>query len=179
MLWRSALSGTFHGPLCNCFRGAFPVIDAKTLEADVLDNLLPRYTHDSVAFLVDLLKTRQANPEGSFVDWLRSLRKAEITEGAYGRLTEIFGTCSRQSAVSDQDLRAPKEDPSFPSPSVYPPVRSARPVPPRWGRCYHTPATKFASIRCRARSGWRMLDSSSSPSANFTLAKILHLLTSA
>jgi hypothetical protein len=41
MLWQSALSGTFHGSLCNCFRGAFPVIDAKTLETDVLDYLLP------------------------------------------------------------------------------------------------------------------------------------------
>jgi hypothetical protein len=88
MLWRSALSSTFHGPLCNCFRGAFPVIDAKTLEADVLDYLLPCYTHDPVPFLVDLLKTRQASPEGSFVDWLSSLRKAEITECSYRRLTE-------------------------------------------------------------------------------------------
>jgi hypothetical protein len=88
ILWRSALSGAFHGPWCNCSRAAFPVIDAKTLEADVLDYLLPRYAYDSVAFLVELLKTRQANPEGSFVDWLRSLRKAEFTESSYERLTE-------------------------------------------------------------------------------------------
>jgi hypothetical protein len=90
-LWFQAMAGGFHGPLCNCFGGSAVTLDAASLEADVLDYLMPRYAAERLDPLVGLLKRRQENPMGSFVDWMRDLRDATLTQTLYGRLIADVG----------------------------------------------------------------------------------------
>jgi hypothetical protein len=87
-LWFQALAGGFHGPFCNCFAGPLLTLDARTLEADVLDYLLPRYAVERLHPLVEALKRRQTEPVGRFVDWLQSVPSAEITGSLYARLID-------------------------------------------------------------------------------------------
>jgi hypothetical protein len=91
-LWFQAMAGGFHGPFCNCLGGSAVMLDAASLEADVLDYLLPRYAAERIDPLVDLLKRRQANAIGSFVDWLRGLRVAGLTQNLYVRLIDDVGS---------------------------------------------------------------------------------------
>jgi hypothetical protein len=84
-LWRQAFAREFHGQFCKCFSTAVK-LDAASLEADILDYLLPRYSGEQLGPLVDLLKRRQAEPVGSFVDWLRNLASTIVIPGLYTRL---------------------------------------------------------------------------------------------
>jgi hypothetical protein len=86
-LWFSAMAGGFHGAFCNCFGGAPVTLNAASLEADVVDYLLPRYTAERLDPLADGLKRRRIKPVGSFVDWLRG-QDAVIAPDLYDRLTD-------------------------------------------------------------------------------------------
>jgi hypothetical protein len=70
-LWRSALAVGLHGPFCSCFGGMPVMLDAATLEADVLDYLKRRYEVASLHALAELVAKRQRAPEGPFLDWLK------------------------------------------------------------------------------------------------------------
>ena len=85
-LWFQAMAAGFHGPFCKCFGGSVVTLDAGSLETDVLDYLLPRYTAEQLDPLVGLLKRRQAKRVGSFVDWLRGLPDPIVNQALYGRL---------------------------------------------------------------------------------------------
>jgi hypothetical protein len=86
-LWFRAMAGGFHGAFCNCFGGSAVTLDAASLEADVLDYLLPRYTAERLDPLVNVFKQRQARRGASFVDWLRS-QNAVVAPNLYGRLLD-------------------------------------------------------------------------------------------
>jgi hypothetical protein len=90
-LWFQAMAGGFHGASCRCFGGSAVTLDAQSLEADILDYLLPRYTAEHLDPLVDALKKRRTDRTGSFIDWLSKLSDTTISPNMYTRLIDDIG----------------------------------------------------------------------------------------
>jgi hypothetical protein len=99
-LWRAVTSRPMHPAGCTCM-GHFliPAMNARDMEADILDYMRGRYAAEGVAPLVALLEAREAEreasdlPARSFRAWLLHLPTAGIAPGALDRfLTDLTAT---------------------------------------------------------------------------------------
>jgi len=99
-LWRAVTSRPVHPAGCTCM-GHFliPAMNARDMEADILDYMRGRYAAEGVAPLVALLDAREAereagdNPARPFRAWLMHLPTAGIEPGALDRfLADLTAT---------------------------------------------------------------------------------------
>lgn len=98
-LWRSVTSRPLHPVGCTCM-GHFliPAMNAKDMEADILDYMRGRYAGEGFAALVALLDAREAEREGeapclSFRAWLLRLPEVAGDAAALDRfLTDLQAT---------------------------------------------------------------------------------------
>ena len=109
-LWRVVTSLPMHPAGCTCM-GHFliPALNARDMEADILDYMRGRYAAEGLDALVALLDAREAEREAEtplipFRTWLLRLPEAGIPEGALERFVtdltdslESFGSDSRPS----------------------------------------------------------------------------------
>ena len=86
MLFRDALAGGVHPPGCGCGGGVAPMISAASLEADLLDYLVPRYEKSGAAGLAAFVAARRAASAPGFTDWLRGLDAAPLDPAERARL---------------------------------------------------------------------------------------------
>lgn len=77
-LFADALAAGFHPLGCGCGGGVAPMISAASLEADLLDYLLPRYEKSGAARLAEFVRARRRARAGGFTDWLRGLDAAPL-----------------------------------------------------------------------------------------------------
>jgi hypothetical protein len=99
-LWRVVSSRPVHPAGCTCM-GHFliPAMNARDMEADILDYMRGRYATEGLAPLVALLDAREAEreaqeiPARSFRAWLLHLPNAGIEPGALDRfLADLTAT---------------------------------------------------------------------------------------
>lgn len=99
-LWRVVTSRPLHPAGCTCM-GHFliPAMNARDMEADILDYMRSRYAGEGLAPLVALLDAREAEREGSdmpaqsFRAWLHHLPSAGIEARALDRfLADLTAT---------------------------------------------------------------------------------------
>ncbi len=91
-LWRSVTSRPVHPASCTCM-GHFliPAMNARDMEADILDYMRGRYAGEGIVPLVALLDAREAEreaadiPARAFRAWLLHLPGAGIDPGALDR----------------------------------------------------------------------------------------------
>ena len=91
-LWRVVTSRPVHPAGCTCM-GHFliPAMNARDMEADILDYMRGRYAAEGIAPLVALLDAREAEREATdipappFRAWLARLPAAGVEEGALER----------------------------------------------------------------------------------------------
>jgi hypothetical protein len=109
-LWRAVTSLPMHPAGCTCM-GHFliPALNARDMEADILDYMRGRYAAEGVGALVALLDSREAEREADtpltpFRTWLLRLPEAGIPGAALERFVtdltdtlESFGSDSRPS----------------------------------------------------------------------------------
>lgn len=99
-LWRVVSSRPLHPAGCTCM-GHFliPAMNARDMEADILDYMRGRYATEGLAPLVALLDAREAEREAGdiparpFRAWLAHLPGAGVEPGALDRfLTDLTAT---------------------------------------------------------------------------------------
>ena len=98
-LWRAVTSRPVHPVGCTCM-GHFliPALNARDMEADILDYMRSRYAAEGLDALVELLDAREAEREAStplapFRTWLLRLPEAGVEEAALGRfITDLTAT---------------------------------------------------------------------------------------
>jgi hypothetical protein len=109
-LWRAVTSLPMHPAGCTCM-GHFliPALNARDMEADILDYMRGRYAAEGLEALVRLLDAREAEREAGtplapFRTWLLRLPEAGIEAAALERFVtdltdtlESFGSDSRPS----------------------------------------------------------------------------------
>ena len=109
-LWRTVTSLPMHPAGCTCM-GHFliPALNARDMEADILDYMRGRYAAEGLDALVALLDAREAERDADtplvpFRTWLLRLPEAGIPVAALGRFVtdltdtlESFGSDSRPS----------------------------------------------------------------------------------
>ena len=100
VLWRAVTSRPVHPAGCTCM-GHFliPAMNARDMEADILDYMRGRYAAEGLASLVALLDTREAEREADdiparpFRAWLMRLPTAGVEPGALDRfLADLTAT---------------------------------------------------------------------------------------
>jgi hypothetical protein len=98
-LWRAVTSRPLHPVGCTCM-GHFliPALNARDMEADILDYMRGRYAAEDLGALVALLDTREAEREADtpllpFRAWLLRLPEAGVEATALDRfLTDLTAT---------------------------------------------------------------------------------------
>jgi hypothetical protein len=98
-LWRAVTSLPMHPAGCTCM-GHFliPALNARDMEADILDYMRGRYAAEDLGALVALLDTREAEREADtpllpFRAWLLRLPEAGVEATALDRfLTDLTAT---------------------------------------------------------------------------------------
>ena len=109
-LWRTVTSLPMHPAGCTCM-GHFliPALNARDMEADILDYMRGRYAAEGLDRLVALLDAREAEREADtplvpFRTWLLRLPEADVGAAALERFVtdltatlESFGSDSRPS----------------------------------------------------------------------------------
>ena len=98
-LWRAVTSRPVHPVGCTCM-GHFliPALNARDMEADILDYMRSRYAAEGLDALVELLGAREAERETStplvpFRTWLLRLPETGVEEAALDRfITDLTAT---------------------------------------------------------------------------------------
>lgn len=107
-LWRAVTSRPVHPVGCTCM-GHFliPAMNARDMEADILDYMRGRYAAEGIGVLVALLDAREAEREAAdvpplpFRAWLLRLPQAGVEGAAFDRfLADLLATLESFEADS-------------------------------------------------------------------------------
>ncbi|MCK8787838.1 hypothetical protein M0638_26135 [Roseomonas sp. NAR14] len=109
-LWRAVTSRPLHPVGCTCM-GHFliPALNARDMEADILDYMRGRYAAEGLSAIVGLLDAREAEREATdipaepFRAWLQRLPKSGLEAAAIGRFCDDLLTTLRSLDQNNRD----------------------------------------------------------------------------